>query len=228
MEHNIEETAIDEHFWSKTDENVCDKTLTSTDNDSTMFMEIIPRDDDCGISVTPSPSTQPPSLPIMTQLSPKHIQCVQNLVQPTSPSTLENIYKENEYIQYRTKDFNQEHIESIDKFRNTFTDVSDDFRKYMECAITMNCEKFQESVDCDTAEYEKSITSTLSLMILKMEEEIKIYADKAKKLCEGLISESAEYNIIREEQDAITKLKDEIAKREISLAEKITNKRKMN
>ena len=279
MEHRIEETTIDENFWSDTDKNVCEKTSTSTDNDSTMFMEIIPRntyydEPSTSTTVAPEPSIQLPSTtvvpepsiqlpsttvapepsiqlpsttvvqelsiqlpsppnnePIMPQSSPKHIQCVQNLgiTKPTLlPPTRDNVYKENEYIQYVTKEFNQEHIGSIDKFRNTFTDVSDDFRKYMDNAITINCAKLQESIDNDTVEYEKSITLSLSSMIQKMEEEIKIYADKAKKLCEGLILESTEYNIIRVEQDAISKLKDEITKRELSLAEKINNKRKMN
>ena len=50
---------IDENFWQKTD-NVCQKTL-STDNDSSMFMEIIPIDKSYVPSNALPMNAQPPS-----------------------------------------------------------------------------------------------------------------------------------------------------------------------
>ena len=295
MEHRIEETIIDENYWQKTD-NVCQKTL-STDNDSSMFMEIIPIDKYYVPSNAPPPSkvqfsnaplpskvamanapppmnaplpsklpmanapppmnaplpskdamanapppmnaplpskgamaNAPPSIELRNIFKGVSEQSTLTLIDPSSIAPSDDsvqIYEEGEYIKRCVGNFNEDQVGTIDKFRTTFKDVSDDFRNEIDNAVMLSCDKLQESIDKDTVEYENEMTACLSLMISNIDNEVKLYADKAKKLYEDLIQESIYSNDVRIEQEAISKLKEELAKREENIL-RINNKRKMN
>ena len=278
MEHRIEETIIDENYWQKTD-NVCQKTL-STDNDSSMFMEIIPIDKYYVPSNAPPPSkvqfsnaplpsklpmanapppmnaplpskgamanapppmnaplpskgamaNAPPSIELRNIFKGVSEQSTLTLIDPSSIAPSDDsvqIYEEGKYIKRCVGNFNEDQVGTIDKFRTTFKDVSDDFRNEIDNAVMLSCDKLQESIDKDTVEYENEMTACLSLMISNIDNEVKLYADKAKKLYEDLIQESIYSNDMRIEQEAISKLKEELAKREENIL-RINNKRKMN
>ena len=172
----------------------------------------------------------PPSIELRNIFKGVSEQSTLTLIDPSSIAPSDDsvqIYEEGKYIKRCVGNFNEDQVGTIDKFRTTFKDVSDDFRNEIDNAVMLSCDKLQESIDKDTVEYENEMTACLSLMISNIDNEVKLYADKAKKLYEDLIQESIYSNDVRIEQEAISKLKEELAKREENIL-RINNKRKMN